>query len=145
MTVNSSALQAVEWCNPSTSCYGICRSIAIIASGDGRQRSKVCVSDIGRFCHCLRWLGHVARMDSSRLPKQVLFGELPSRCPSHGPRKRWRDVARSDLAVAGIPESDWYDVAQGRGEWRKLVVSSSSARASEEFSVHVWTNISPGG
>ena len=45
MTVNSSALQAVEWCNPSTSCYGFCRSIAIIASGDGRQRSgaKVCV------------------------------------------------------------------------------------------------------
>ena len=41
MTVNSSALQAVEWCNPSTSCYGFCRSIAIIASGDGRQRSKV--------------------------------------------------------------------------------------------------------
>ena len=41
MAVNSSALQAVEWCNPSTSCYGFCRSIAIIASGDGRQRSKV--------------------------------------------------------------------------------------------------------
>ena len=40
VTVNSSALQAVEWCNPSTSCYGFCRSIAIIASGDGRQRSR---------------------------------------------------------------------------------------------------------
>ena len=39
MTVNSSTLQAVEWCNPSTSCYGFCRSIAIITSGDGRQRS----------------------------------------------------------------------------------------------------------
>ena len=71
-------------------------------------------------CHRLRWLGHIARMDSSRLPKQVLFGELPSRGPSHGPRKRWRDVARSNLAVVGIPESDWYDVAQDRGEWRKL-------------------------
>ena len=42
MTVNSSALQAVEWCNPSTSCYGFCCSIAIIASGDGRQMVKCC-------------------------------------------------------------------------------------------------------
>ena len=37
MVVKSSALQAVEWCNPSTSCYGFCCSIAFIASGDGRQ------------------------------------------------------------------------------------------------------------
>ena len=41
MAVNYSALQAVDWCNPSTSCYGFCCSIAIIASGDGSQ--MVCV------------------------------------------------------------------------------------------------------
>ena len=54
MTVNSSALQAVEWCNPSTSCYGFCRSIAIIASGDGHQRSKVCVRSRVCMCVCAR-------------------------------------------------------------------------------------------
>ena len=49
MTVNSSALQAVEWCNPGTSCYGFCRSIAIIASGDGRQKGVcVCVRESER-------------------------------------------------------------------------------------------------
>ena len=54
MTVNSSALQAVEWCNPSTSCYGFCRSIAIIASGDGRQRCVcVCVSVCVCVCVCV--------------------------------------------------------------------------------------------
>ena len=40
MAVNSSALQAVEWCNPGTSCYGFCCCIAIIASGNGRQMVK---------------------------------------------------------------------------------------------------------
>ena len=53
MTVNSSALQAVEWCNPSTSCYGFCRSIAITASGDGRQRSKVKVKRCVCVCVCV--------------------------------------------------------------------------------------------
>ena len=53
MTVNSSALQAVEWCNPSTSCYGFCRSIAIIASGDGRQKvNGVCVCGAGVVITC---------------------------------------------------------------------------------------------
>ena len=54
VAVNSSALQAVEWCNPSTSCYGFCCSIAIIASGDGRQkRKKVCVCVCVCVCMCV--------------------------------------------------------------------------------------------
>ena len=47
MVVNSSALQAAEWCNPSTSCYGFCCSITIIASGDGRQMVN------GQWCVCV--------------------------------------------------------------------------------------------
>ena len=49
--VNYSALQAVEWCNPSTSCYGFCCSIAIIASGDGRPMVQWCVC--ARVCVCV--------------------------------------------------------------------------------------------
>ena len=49
MAFNSSALQAVEWCNPSRSCYGSCGSIAIIASGHGRQIVKWCVC----VCMCV--------------------------------------------------------------------------------------------
>ena len=55
MAVNSSALQVVEWCNPSTTCYGFCCSIAIIASGDGRQMVKmvyVCMCEC--VCVCAR-------------------------------------------------------------------------------------------
>ncbi len=39
----------------------------------------------------LRWLGHLGRMDDHRLPKKILFGWLPQRCPAHGTRVRWRD------------------------------------------------------
>ena len=55
MAVNSSALQAVEWCNPSTSCYGFCCSIAIIASGDGRPMVQwcVCVCVCVSVCVCV--------------------------------------------------------------------------------------------
>ena len=55
MAVNSSALQAVEWCNPSTMCYGFCCSIAIIASGDGRPMVQwyVCVCVCVFVCVCV--------------------------------------------------------------------------------------------
>ena len=53
MAVNSSALQAVEWCNPSTSCYGFCCSIAIIAGGDGRPMVQWCVCVYVCVCLCV--------------------------------------------------------------------------------------------
>ena len=63
--------------------------------------------------HCLRWLGHLARMDSSRLPKQLLFSELTKTHPRHGPKRRWRDLAVMDVRALGI-EGDWYKIAQDR-------------------------------
>ena len=50
----------------------------------------------------LRWLGHVARMGDNRLPKQLLFGELLTVRPSHGPRLRWRDVVLRDIQRLGL-------------------------------------------
>jgi hypothetical protein len=35
----------------------------------------------------LRWAGHVSRMDDSRLPKQILFGELAEGARSCGARR----------------------------------------------------------
>ena len=46
--------------------------------------------------HRLRWLGYLARMESNRLPKQLLFGELVKKRPSHGTKRRWRDIAAAD-------------------------------------------------
>ena len=41
----------------------------------------------------LRWLGHVFRMPSNRLPKKLLFGEVKGLRPPGRPRSSFNDVA----------------------------------------------------
>ena len=67
----------------------------------------------------LQWLGHVARMPASRIPKQVLFGFMNKSRPFCGPRRRWKDVVSADLKRYGV--SDWYCAAQDRAVWRTLI------------------------
>ena len=64
----------------------------------------------------LRWLGHVARMNDNRLPKQLLFGWLPQRCPPHGVKLHWHDKVRHNLRTFHIDEVGWYVLAQDRQE-----------------------------
>ena len=52
------------------------------------------------------------RMEDFRVPKKLLFGELTKTCPRHGPKKRWRDLAVTDVRTLGI-ERDWFKIAQG--------------------------------
>ena len=66
---------------------------------------------------CLKWLGHLARMDD-RIPRQLLFGALPSKRPPHGPRKKWKDPVKHDLAAVSIGMNEWLDTADDRSEWR---------------------------
>ena len=48
-------------------------------------------------CRKLQWLGHVACMEDSCLPKQFLLGWLSHPHPAHGVKLRWRDKVRRDL------------------------------------------------
>ena len=66
--------------------------------------------------HRLRWLGHVARMEPGRLPKQLLYGEFLRRRPCHGVKRRWRDVATADLKAISAGE-EWFSLAQDRKAW----------------------------
>lgn len=65
----------------------------------------------------LRWLGHVARMASERIPVQMLFGELMKTRPCRKPKRRWRDIVMADLKAVKL-EDDWFALAQDRRTWR---------------------------
>ena len=69
----------------------------------------------------LQWLGHLAQMSDSRMPKKILFGWLSQPRPKRGPKKRWRDTIRDDLKTIGIDEKEWYEVATtSRSAWRAV-------------------------
>ena len=67
----------------------------------------------------LEWLGHVARMDEDRMPKQMLFGWLPQTRPQGGPRRRWRDVICCDLRAIAMSDKDCYKAPLSRTSWRE--------------------------
>ena len=69
--------------------------------------------------HHLRWLGHVARMEGSRMPKQLLFGELEIPQPRNSTKRRWRDLVAADAQAVGLGVA-WYRVAQERKEWEEI-------------------------
>ena len=79
----------------------------------------------------LRWLGHVHRMDPSRLPRAVLYGELSTGSrPLGRPRLRFKDVCKRDMKLAGIDHNNWEKAATDRGVWRQTVAAGT--RCAEE-------------
>ncbi|KAL8611278.1 hypothetical protein ACOMHN_013709 [Nucella lapillus] len=69
----------------------------------------------------LRWTGHVIRMDSDRILKQLLYGELCRRKRKQGrPLKRFKDCIKANVAHAGIAPRQLEECAQYRTGWRAL-------------------------
>ena len=81
---------------------------------------------------CLRWTGHVMRMEDHRIPKQLLFGELEQGHRRQGrPCKRFRDTVTAGLKWCGIPPTELVATALDRQRWRTLTQSASSALEEE--------------
>ena len=70
----------------------------------------------------MRWLGHVRRMEDTRLPKQVLYGELSQGKRGTGrPKLRYKDICKRTLKELCINEEEWSQMAEDRDEWRSKV------------------------
>ena len=69
----------------------------------------------------LCWLGHLERMEDSRIPKCLLACRPANGKRSVGGQKRrWNDLVRSDLQKCNML-ADWREVAQKRAAWRGVV------------------------
>lgn len=67
----------------------------------------------------LRWLGHVSRMHDSRIPKDILYGELATGTrPTGRPALRLKDVLKRDLKTGGFNPSELEAAASDRIGWR---------------------------
>ena len=67
----------------------------------------------------LRWSGHVVRMDNSRIPKMLLYGQLKEGHRTQGrPLKRYRDTLKANLKSCNINVDTWEETAADRQQWR---------------------------
>ena len=64
--------------------------------------------------------GFVARMEDTRLPKCVMFGELvgSTGCVG-GQKKEWMECFLDNLRAFGINADQWTTAAQDEEEWRR--------------------------
>ena len=70
--------------------------------------------------------GFVARMEDTRLPKCVMFGELVGGAvPAGGQEKEWMGCLLDDLRAFGIETDQWRIAAQDAEEWYKIVIQGA--------------------
>ena len=70
----------------------------------------------------MRWAGHMVRLEDSRLPKQMFYGELTSgKRPNHKPKMRYKDVISKNLALLKIEESNFETLANDPKKWRESI------------------------
>ena len=64
--------------------------------------------------------GFAARMEDTRLPKCVMFGEMVggAGCVG-GQEKKWMGCFLDDLRAFGINADQWTTAAQDEGQWRR--------------------------
>ena len=69
---------------------------------------------------CLRWVGHIGRMDDGRLPRQLFFGEMwKGKRRTLKPKKRFQDTIKYYLKQSGQPVDQWE-------KWLQIEVSGGN-------------------
>jgi len=68
----------------------------------------------------VRWCGHVYRMPDTRIPKQLLYGQLPgAKHHAGGQRKRYKDQLHVNFKSCNLDYTKWETLAKDRSAWRK--------------------------
>ncbi|XP_035699634.1 uncharacterized protein LOC118432212 [Branchiostoma floridae] len=76
--------------------------------------------------HRLRWAGHVKRMPTTRLPRQILYSQLESGTRLRGaPKRRFRDQLKATLLRCDIDHTNWETLAENRSEWRRTITQGT--------------------
>ena len=79
----------------------------------------------------IRWAGHVVRMTDSRLPKQLLYGELcEGKRSVGGQKKRYKDCIKASLQNLNINVSNWEQPTTNRTAWNSKIFTG--VRAAEK-------------
>ena len=74
----------------------------------------------------LRWTGHVIRMDESRIPCQLFYGELTEGKRNPGRhKKRYKDNLKANLKSAGIEPKKLETATSNRSGWRATTMSAT--------------------
>ena len=70
----------------------------------------------------LRWAGHLVRMEDSRLPKQLFYGELTKGKRGTGrPKLLYKDSLKANLKKCNIDYETWEKQAADRAKWRTTI------------------------
>ena len=74
-----------------------------------------------------RWTVHTIRMNDSRFPKAVFFGEIAKGKRLYGgQRLRYKDVVKRHLKATHITVDKWETLAQDRQQWRQAIHKGKS-------------------
>ena len=70
----------------------------------------------------LRWAGHLVRLDDTRIPKQLFYGEIRGGKRRTGrPKLRFKDVLKYSLEKVSVPFKEFEASSHNRLSWRRSV------------------------
>ena len=71
----------------------------------------------------LQWIGHMARMDKSRLPRCLLKAWVREPRPEFGQEMSYGRSLERWFKLFGLPlrYTEWATLAQDRAEWARLI------------------------